>query len=488
MCRSKSESGRRCGCAADPSERSAMRKAYSAMRAASPGGIGQGGTTVNAPSEVWNVERVTALAADVSAAYDEQADGHQAAHDRLIDSYGSREAALAAVGAAVAEEADRRAGVDPAQVRADYTVHAERMQDRYDQARAEGASDEELTDLAREMLSTLPEDTDRALTSLASAYREVLAEIRPLGGEVVVVEGSDAEATRVVTEAMQTFPTGWVNRQSTAEPMFVQDGAPRPMYRDSISYTRDEVVPDATEMDSSTDVPEPGPEAEVVVRFRGGGMTEEEAEKDWNDPSLSETIRRRLHRSYYPRFLVRYETKTTKGRRPKGDGWEPWDGPGAPEEGTLWRRPKVTSQTVMESGPVLSMGGKERLRRAAAVHESTHRFEHTVPGLVAAEREFYARRTATEDGSPGALVNLVGYRSDEEFRPDSFANAYMGKDYKGAFYEVTSVGAEALFEKTSGGLIGGGQYAPDLDSRAFVLGVLSCIDRTADTRQEGDDV
>mgnify|MGYP006879739187 CR=1 FL=1 len=56
MRRSKSKRGRRCRCAADPSGRSAMRKAYSAIQAAPPGGIGQGGITISAPSEVWNIE------------------------------------------------------------------------------------------------------------------------------------------------------------------------------------------------------------------------------------------------------------------------------------------------------------------------------------------------------------------------------------------------------------------------------------------------
>lgn len=98
------------------------------------------------------------------------------------------------------------------------------------------------------------------------------------------------------------------------------------------------------------------------------------------------------------------------------------------------------------------------------IHELGHRFEHTVPGILKAEREFYNERTKGE-----TLEWLgTGYGYNERTRKDNFVSAYMGKDYGGFGYELVSMG----FEYT---LTDYDKMCQDEDMRNWTLGILCGI-------------
>lgn len=103
-------------------------------------------------------------------------------------------------------------------------------------------------------------------------------------------------------------------------------------------------------------------------------------------------------------------------------------------------------------------------RKDANVHELGHRFESTVPGILKAEREFYAERTK------GESLHWLGrgYRSDERTRKDNFISPYMGKDYGGQAYELVSMG----FQYT---LTDYDKMCQDEDMRNWTLGILCGI-------------
>lgn len=80
-------------------------------------------------------------------------------------------------------------------------------------------------------------------------------------------------------------------------------------------------------------------------------------------------------------------------------------------------------------------------RKATNIHELGHRFEHVIPAIKKAEKEFYERRTA------GETLQWLGrgYARSEVTRKDHFIYPYMGKDYHGVAYELVSMGFQMIF-------------------------------------------
>lgn len=68
--------------------------------------------------------------------------------------------------------------------------------------------------------------------------------------------------------------------------------------------------------------------------------------------------------------------------------------------------------------------------------------------------------------------------SGERRRPDSFINHYMGKIYDHPATEIMSMGMEAVFTRTQGGLPGVGNSVSDPEMRNFVLGILAGVPGT----------
>ena len=110
--------------------------------------------------------------------------------------------------------------------------------------------------------------------------------------------------------------------------------------------------------------------------------------------------------------------------------------------------------------------GEIRIRdkKSTNVHELGHRYEYTVEGIMAAERDFYERRTA---GEPLRWLG-PGYSRDETTRRDQFVDPYMGKDYGGDGYELVSMGFQ--FAHTDYSTL---ERDPDMES--WILGIMFAL-------------
>ena len=539
MCNAKSEGGRRCPCD-DPEARAARRRASRAVVQAPEGGIRLGGTTTDAvasPADGWDREAVTRLAEDVSLLAGKDLDNlggaderTLVARDRVLAEHGTVEAAVSAVGAQIAQEAERRSGVNVAALSERERERRDAVRERMNTLRARAEElkadlaehpamerahaardrqrDEVLTDAQYEAMDKVIEDaeaevartpegqellankaeqaelgpvlysdaadpqTRTELTALSSAYVEVLSETRQMGGTLALI-GSDEDAGRLMGGVAAVYPTDWVESSNASSRglQVVTDSSlgGGAHYRDRVLVEQVREV-DAYDAWDKEEVESPD--------YSYGAIT------DPDDPDEQMRVR------------FRYDVKVKgEGAESPGPGWERYDGPGQTPGMTTWRRPQRMEEDRLVSfaGAVITLGdfrkgtgtqaAADDPRYTLAVHEVGHHFEARVPGIVAMEREFLVRRTTDEDGNrmpQTSLWNASDPADDVKVRADSFADAYMSREYADAC-EVMTTGAEALFGGSYGGLVGRGKYAPDPDMRAFVLGVMASAGR----RQEG---
>lgn len=184
----------------------------------------------------------------------------------------------------------------------------------------------------------------------------------------------------------------------------------------------------------------------------------------------------------------------TENYKPRGRGWEKtklyikhynhderrWDQTTEPE--TVWRRLRTSQRKETDSykaqvtispseTPEFSKDSGYRV----ALHEMSHRFEDTVPGVFYMEDAFLKRRAGHLDGTTHGEQASTIFRGSKEYGyKDNFASHYMGKVYNGSAREILSMGMESIFAGTHNGLSHGVDSVakPDRDYRNFILGVL----------------
>lgn len=109
-----------------------------------------------------------------------------------------------------------------------------------------------------------------------------------------------------------------------------------------------------------------------------------------------------------------------------------------------------------------------------AIHEVGHRMEWQQPHVRMVEHAFQYRRTTNSRGvqEPSkSMRNLGGYRADEYYRKDKFADPYIGKVYRDlptSPWEVFTVGMQSIFGDSMGNLV-----VQDLDHTHLILGLLA---------------
>lgn len=499
-------------------------------------------------------------------AYTDEETDAQAAYLRLGGTRESLERAVITAGEAVAREAERRSGVTPAQAAsdaeqevADAIRERDEAQAAWDAARAEDEQSQEYLDAVAasknaekrgtknserladrawrlaydspsnqaavaagdatraadkklaSVMSGLGEKNRENLGALAKGYREVLAEVRPMGGEgkVVAVDRHSEQAAKSVENAMKYFPTDWVERHNglcsgVGSEMRVSLGgtgtggwykwfAPSKGKKETPVVDRNKVGSMVEEVES----PEVSFSRSRMDRSEAAAMASmlEEMREDFPEEKYNARMEHLRNSVTEGVQIVRhYDVRVVDGNGEylSGMGWERYEGPGTTtEEGkTTWRRPKVeTEHNATLSTPTIKTSvrrnvitGKERSFLAVSVHETAHRFEHIVPGIRALEGTFHKRRTTGADGKPLEVQSVTGTAEGTEetfgLQPDSFADAYTSRKYDIIdTYEIMSTGTEHLFSGSAGGLVGAGKFSADLDHRAFVLGVMATVGR-----------
>lgn len=533
MCDSILEGGRRCPCSS-PERRSAGDRArYAAKKASGAttppkdgGGIAvlerpapQEPTTEEILHEAINLARQHYGPTMVNRARDsnviEQIEAHEAALDAIEQKYGTAEAAVTKAGAILAAKGEEYAGITAIQVQQSWeqrkAAAAEAIdgkQKEIDQITAQlGNARQAQTDavLAVRNAGGTPEQisaersshsaaimelqtslanargdigyvsakvtytaihngqdqqTKADLRRLSDGYAKALAEVREIGGvDLALNAKSTKESKLVFNEAAQIFPKNWIEASNSRSAPIAKVQASRAHYMDSKLHSTKKKMP-----------------VSYITKVAPGTVPEDSLHYTHEPvPDMGE--------GYFRKFSWEV-TSTYNGDigKPRGTGWERYE---TTESGTTrWRRQRHRMELVSsEAAPEIKTSKKIPLMEgrgeafATSSHELSHRFEYSVPGIMSMEQDFLVRRTTT-DGERDKLASLGPGMKGEKARPDSFANAYMGKEYNhSGAKEVLSCGTEALFAGRYGGLIGVGAHKPDHDMRNFILGVFATAER-----------
>lgn len=345
---------------------------------------------------------------------------------------------------------------------------------------------------ARELLSTgmSHQVVSEMMKKKADSYKEVIGELRPLGGELKVLDTSHPAKLKVLNSVLEIYPSDWIKASNEGNDLRIKTTAGRAHYSSARSQEvskneirRHQVLKPNDWQPDLTNPEEVGWEKmdennewvnENGVRH-SAHFGNNEFKTVWMAPS---------YQKYSP-----YSGFKSKNGVPTGPGWVPIetnnyvkqaDGSYGYEKGPGYHRPVVRRRVVESTVTAeITIGGSDSSLypgakgHATAIHEFAHRVEGTGPKFISQmEEQFLKRRTTDAAGNREDLVRL--YVGKKEFsRPDNFPHAYMGKIYNDLHREVLSMGAEAIFAGRHGGLQGASGMKADPDMRKFILGLFA---------------
>lgn len=320
--------------------------------------------------------------------------------------------------------------------------------------------------------------------ALADAYREVLAEQRPLGVPpegLKVHPSSQKPAVRRLEEAVSIYPTEWL--QTSNDPAGYS-GANAAGFGYSVSGDEQQLkvrttrgrahyAHHATITTKGTEVREHEhlvPESE--------GLPPGAKPFSWADESNNLDDYERVFA--VPMSGGRFMEVSPDSRWAHDAVW--CRRVTAPKEVPVTRHQRV-SELLVDT----RKEGFQEAGISTALHEFGHRMEYLRPGITDLERTFLARRTTGPDGrrdrlrkyhgtQAGPLTALRWPRRGEYVREDHFVDEYVGKTYgpTQAAREVFTVGMEGVFSGRFGGLRGeAARYRADLEHRDLTLGILA---------------
>lgn len=344
---------------------------------------------------------------------------------------------------------------------------------------------------------------------VANTRRAVLAELRPLGGDIAVLDTSSARAGMVLNEAAGYFPSDWVEASNVVGSLRAKDTKARAHYASGAAQKfRANTWITAAKRATTDAAVRPDEVRGVFVTAASNGLRAGWFPPDdprltgvttsASDPSEPDTVMW---------FRPAYQTKTIYASDLAKYTKQGWTAESAEATDSVRMRVKrqatrmVTGATVAEilidadttfqhqSTPGLS----------TALHEFSHRAEHVNPVIGELTAVFHVRRTTNTNGDRDPLVKVSdlvtrAVRKQEMGRVDSYAERYMGREYDVAVKvayplnvsadtpgrmvqarhaEVLSCGMEAVFGARYGALSGAGGRLPDADMRGFVLGLLA---------------
>lgn len=320
----------------------------------------------------------------------------------------------------------------------------------------------------------------RETNNLAQAYRSVIADIRPLGGEFEEHELSSEDAMTTFSETVaQDYPSTWIESSNRGIPMIMITENGRP------SYSAVHAMDDAKGLTPHIEyVDMVGKEKDMLKTARLLSEDGDKVEIDGSPFELDGSNAGRLLCLRFPhRIALNPETEPVDASgKPVGEGWkyghvinDNFEVEGKKQ----WYKPSLTGKGQI-AALIITESSNPR-SRPHAYHEAIHRFEATIPNraMTRAETAFLNRRT-TLNGKPAKLKlmapadNLI---QAELIAEGGFASQYIGKVYiNQQSKEVMSVGSESLFGGTYGGLLGLDQeHRPDKDHRGFVLGMFATV-------------
>lgn len=321
---------------------------------------------------------------------------------------------------------------------------------------------------------------------LAQTYREMIAEIRPVGGEIKAHELSDEAAKDMLAQTVGShYPTSWLKDSSDAGAVAmisVKEKEARASYSNRKLHN-DPDGPGALVLHT------PRVTAEEAAKLREAfgddeGFNDDTPFMEYPGEDSKKMVTIPVRVPFDPS-----KDKQDASGKPVGEGWKK----GRvlisnTEVGTeeVWYRHKVTEGKKAVPTVTVAIGRTEANNRASAYHEFAHRLEEKVGGgvIMRLEESFDARRTTNSEGVREPLAPLYPERKElagELGRRDGYMLPYIGKQYAaGHQREIFTVGTEAMFSGKFGAFTGipdanGHAYKEDKDHRAFMLGTFATV-------------
>lgn len=337
-----------------------------------------------------------------------------------------------------------------------------------------------------------------ATRKISDAYKTIIQQIRPTGGDIDFAENNTENSQYAVDIIKDTvgkhYPAEWIeysNNHESAKNFVITTDDLRPSYTDAKGSTYS--------FNTQTLTDEERIHLEAAY---GEGRTHNFTLVHPFEPSTKLPIK------YVATSDEVYDPKEhgeLVNGKPSGEGWvyiqnisgAAKDALTTPdfkpnlilknyEEKKYWVKPhdnttstlKIYSKDSVDFLAERSKNPSESLTDGAAYHEFAHRMEHVFPDnmLFRQEKAFLARRTGKT--SENWNENLVNLPESGEFahKDGGFVHNYVAREYFRNNYEVFSVGIESLYGGTNGGLIGTKPGTrKDEDHRGFVLGCLATL-------------
>ena len=317
-----------------------------------------------------------------------------------------------------------------------------------------------------------------AAEKLAETYRNMISEIRPVGGEIKAHKFSDDEAKKLLSEtAGSHYPSEWIAAAGEVAMRVTPEG--RASYNKRLAHEDKD-----------------GAGAE---NLRQAFLSEEEIPKYraafGDDPSFNDNTPVIDHPTDGKKQLLSFvnripldpkKDKVDGSGNPVGEGWQKGyivDTENKISAEPVWYRQDITPG--MTRIPTVTVANKrsDQDNKASAYHEFAHRLEAKVGNgvIMRLEESFDARRTTNADGVREPMAKIFpGVKGNNELaRRDGYMMPYIGKQYETGYQrEIFTVGVEAMFSGKYGAFTGipdakGHAYKEDKDHRAFMLGTLA---------------
>lgn len=317
-----------------------------------------------------------------------------------------------------------------------------------------------------------------AAEKLAETYRSMIAEIRPVGGEIQAHKFTDPAAQKLLSEtAGAHYPSEWISQAGEVAMQTTPEG--RASYNGRKPH-KDENSEGAPEYHQSF------VKEEDLAKYR---------EAFGDDPSYHDDVPLIEDPQHGKRKVISFVNRIPLDPKkdavdaegnPLGEGWKKGyvvDKEKQISADQVWYRPEITKGITRVPTVTVPTARSDKDNRASAYHEFGHRLEQTVGNgvIIRLENSFDERRTTDENGVREPLVrvfpNVKG--NNELTRRDGYMLPYIGKQYESGYQrEIFTVGVEAMFSGKYGAFTGipdfkGDIYREDKDHRAFMLGTLA---------------
>lgn len=519
MCRDKDHGDRRCN--SDTSENRRLRRKAATAREQHTPMVSVKGGLVEPSVDLVTIEDIRAEAVEVSKLLSEPVNPDPAVQAQ-IDA--ANELRVTRLGLAMGEEAEKRAGYDRDAIEREIATPGEEIRDlndeidsleakkkflmrqyndysKTDEAKAEtDFAKEELERIQKETMeihreslikkNLLPAAKERemerqkrvpveAALRLSEAYKEVIADVRPVGGDIASHDLTESDAKELLNNTVgKDYPSAWLNEANSSAIVVKSENG-------RASYNPEKEHPDP----NGPGIPEKRRirvNPEDVARYREAFAGDTSFSDDTPIMGNPGGEKQMLIFSERIPFDPVSDPKDADGN-PVGDQWK--KGYIVDKEGALSSEP-VWYSTGMKKGVqaiptvTVALNRSEIDAKASAYHEFAHRVEDEVGGGVIKrlEEAFDVRRTTDANGNREPLGPVFPDRPDmrnEIGRRDSYIVGYVGKVYPGAkTREVFTVGAETVFSGKYGAFAGlpnekGITFKADADHRAFILGTFA---------------